>query len=1009
MQRNNPFRAGWAQFSRFFAFAFLFLGMDFLVPVRAQTWLNDSLQAAQTYHLADSLTNLGQFQQALETATAAQAQFEGLGLVKPAIMAENLQAILQLRLGNMTAAKASFLQLQQAFEGAADEDELLTEKAVFYNYYGNYFNSFNRFDSALQCFGKAYELERQLPVLNAFNHVMTLNNLGGTYNNRGDYAEGLHYLGLALALALDSLPDQPTFHSVLMRNKAFALNKLGEHRRAILEYEQAIGMEEKMLGPGHPNLAVGYSNLAPSYAAIGRPDTALVLLKKALIIFEGLLGRDHVRTAISYANLGNMYQRLGYLDSAFQQHQISLEIKKELLPDPHATLASSYANLASLYVAWDQPQPAIGYFKEAQRMFEAIYPQGHPSRTQIEWELAQLFWEEEADSLALVWNEKTLTGAGVSVEKGQVLFAEKVILSGLPKVLYQRARLALGRTPNWSLAQGEEALQWLQACDEAIRRKRLAYLAAADRQGLNAGVRQAYYLGQRICFGLFEKTSDKAWLEAAFLWGEKSKSLMMLESYRRQKVYQIGGLSLEAIEQEKALKLDLNRLERQWISQKGSSEEQNELWNKILQQRKSLESWQEQVKIQYPSYHQLVYGGEPLSIEELRGRLDQDQALLSYAWDGASVYAYLIQQDGLEAFSLQMPDSLRAGPGKFLRTICDYFERGEGGADAYQEALSSYQEQARAWYQALWQPLEPYLPARVAIIPDRGLVYLPFEALLSASPGETALNQWPFLARDYAISYQYSASLWGEGQQRGQAMPSSLLGVAPSFPGGEGGRRDWTPLTFNQPEVAKVLSLFPGKALVGSEAMISQFLAHAPASGIIHIATHAQIHDVETEKSYLAFGDREGEGIEPLYVRDIYQLQLAAQMVVLSACRSGWGQIEEGEGLISLSRAFHLAGAESLIHSLWQIDDAKTAELMALFYQNLKLGMNKDVALQQARLTFLSQQDAYHAHPFFWSAFQPSGNMHPLNLSGSFSYGWVGLISLLVLVAGGWWWKKSQA
>ncbi|MCB0617025.1 MAG: CHAT domain-containing protein, partial [Phaeodactylibacter sp.] len=165
----------------------------------------------------------------------------------------------------------------------------------------------------------------------------------------------------------------------------------------------------------------------------------------------------------------------------------------------------------------------------------------------------------------------------------------------------------------------------------------------------------------------------------------------------------------------------------------------------------------------------------------------------------------------------------------------------------------------------------------------------------------------------------------------------------------------------------------------GNDATRERFLADAPHYSIIHLATHAKANDEEGEYSYLAFTEiPDSLQNELLYAKDLYSLRLQAEMVVLSACESGVGELRRGEGVISLARGFSYAGAKSLVTTLWRVSDRESAVLMQLFYRQLKEGKPKDEALRVAKLQFIDQNNGARAHPFFWGAFILSGDMAPI-------------------------------
>ena len=122
-------------------------------------------------------------------------------------------------------------------------------------------------------------------------------------------------------------------------------------------------------------------------------------------------------------------------------------------------------------------------------------------------------------------------------------------------------------------------------------------------------------------------------------------------------------------------------------------------------------------------------------------------------------------------------------------------------------------------------------------------------------------------------------------------------------------------------------------------------------------------------------------------------------MVVLSACETGVGKWQSGEGIVSLARGFAYAGAKSIITSLWSANDRSTAQVMENFYTNLKAGLSKKEALRQAKLEFLSsQKDPLNTHPFYWATFVPIGDLEAsINTSSYASTSWLWCFLLIVL------------
>ena len=148
-----------------------------------------------------------------------------------------------------------------------------------------------------------------------------------------------------------------------------------------------------------------------------------------------------------------------------------------------------------------------------------------------------------------------------------------------------------------------------------------------------------------------------------------------------------------------------------------------------------------------------------------------------------------------------------------------------------------------------------------------------------------------------------------------------------------------------------------------------------------------------------------------LYLHELYNLPLIADLAVLSACETGGGKYTRGEGIVSLGKAFRYAGCENIVMSLWKVNDRTTAQLMQIFFRHLSVGMNKDEALRQAKLSFLSDPKNRHfTHPYYWSGFILSGD--PLPLLGQkipmyiyFAIGSVGILLTTLFL----WYRKNKS
>ncbi|NJL75556.1 MAG: CHAT domain-containing protein [Saprospiraceae bacterium] len=209
--------------------------------------------------------------------------------------------------------------------------------------------------------------------------------------------------------------------------------------------------------------------------------------------------------------------------------------------------------------------------------------------------------------------------------------------------------------------------------------------------------------------------------------------------------------------------------------------------------------------------------------------------------------------------------------------------------------------------------------------------------------------------------------------------------------------------------MVQLQKLLGGKVIVGEKATVSAFEQQAPFYKIIHLATHGKANDEVGDYAYLAFTEVfDSLDNEKLYNRDLYHLNLNADMVVLSACETGIGELRLGEGIISLARGFSYAGAKSIITTLWSVDDETTQKLMTQFYTHLKVGMAKDAALRQAKIDFLNTNSSLKAHPFYWATFIPIGDTQPIEPPSNFFIWMWGLVLMVVGALVFYVWRKKS-
>ncbi|MEO5906931.1 MAG: CHAT domain-containing protein, partial [Saprospiraceae bacterium] len=272
-------------------------------------------------------------------------------------------------------------------------------------------------------------------------------------------------------------------------------------------------------------------------------------------------------------------------------------------------------------------------------------------------------------------------------------------------------------------------------------------------------------------------------------------------------------------------------------------------------------------------------------------------------------------------------------------------------------------------YRLLIEPLPSPLPPSFVIIPDGMINFVPFE-ILKDRTGE-------YLIENATISYAPKYLMKTDLPQTENAI--DIFCLLPQYKIKENlkkeiSRGSFYHLPYARMEVDSIRSIFSKSTLTSKVTDKQDFERQVRSARIFHYAGHAIIR---ADKAYLALSDEETDNAQ-LTDEEIALLRDPVDLVVLSACETGLGKLEQGEGIRSLGRSFMEAGARATIISLWNVNDQSTAIIMTDFYKNLKAGMRKDDALRLSKLKYLKNASSMLSHPYYWAAFIPAGDMVPI-------------------------------
>jgi CHAT domain-containing protein len=361
----------------------------------------------------------------------------------------------------------------------------------------------------------------------------------------------------------------------------------------------------------------------------------------------------------------------------------------------------------------------------------------------------------------------------------------------------------------------------------------------------------------------------------------------------------------------------------------------------------------------------------------------------------STTYAFIINQNRFEVKELPRIDSLE----QKIKALPQLLKNKD---------KAGFSTLAYNLYQQLFEPLKINTP-HLIIIPDGALWQLNFDLLLSQKPKKLDYRNFQYLIKDFTISYAYSAKLLKQ-DLRLQTTPTKNKCLAFSYnnpddlsTGNYVAMRSFRnqnlgDLPGTRKEIKAVSSVVDGAYYYGTYANEKNFKAHAKDYSILHLALHGVIDNEDPMNSKLYF-TQDKDTLEDNYLHafELYNMELNADLAVLSACNTGSGKLAKGEGIMSLGRAFTYAGCKSLLLSQWEVSDAFTPTLMSSFYQHLNDGKPKAAALRAAKLEYLSKADNLTSNPYFWAPMVQLGDNRPLPKDNSWIY-WLTSISTLVVL-----------
>jgi len=769
----------------------------------------------------------------------------------------------------------------------------------------------------------------------------------------------------------------------------------GKLLQSLRSYQDAISIYEQFRYKDFSIVESIYKSLGNNYIRLGDNDKAIAVFQKALSV-----GESNEELSGLYSNIGSTYWNMGDYPSAEENYRKGLSqtgiannerglllarLAETMLDMGRSTEAALTAAKAIQLLRPDRPDDTrthgfrararrvagkastiLGKFSEAERLLSgALADDLTASKAQSREvgkdhiAISNLCIRQARPLQALQAADRALAAVIPSFNPSNSsnypnpspsqFYEENTIFEALTakataaQALYEKS----GQAGWLELALECHELAW-QA--ESMLRKVFQY--SSSKLNLQKDTRAREEEAMTVARLLYEKTGQSVWLEKAFIIAERSKATLLLEAMQDNLVRQRLSGSDPRFAELTALRQSLSNFDKNLLLEPKS--DQVSQWrieaDGIREQIAALEAT---LRKEYPNlsgFETNMSNLLPVSSDFAEG-----EVLAEYFVSERWVDVFVFQKDKPLVWKRIVNDSELKG---LIQRYLGYFENDYA---ILNDPKGYFQTAYTLWQKIL--PPETASASVLTILPDGILNFVPFEALVTTNVGSPSLRNAAYLLRNQEVRYAWSLAVLRQQKNLKSHASNYLLSIAPGFANRERGLAPLVAADFDWQGITG----WNIQHLSGQNADLQHFLKEACGYRVLHFSTHA-----------FASGNPRIEFMDgSLLLPDLYALPLQADLVMLSACETGLGKEEKGEGVMSLARAFAQAGAACIVSSLWSVNDQSTSRLLRYFYNNIRQGRSTSVALREAKLAYLSDSEVGSAaqSPYFWAGLPTSESL----------------------------------
>lgn len=954
----------------------------------------DSVQGARFYAQGDSLYKLKLYEAAIQSLEQASNTF-GKQFLKGHAKSQIKIATAYGKLGDFQKSNSLFGKVEPEARRLYNQYgdpyaliHLLVQRAT--NYYKT-----KQMEDALKQYKEVKGVILESPEGFYIQLAYTQIKIGELMLTKGDLSSA--YADLTQGLELSRANAQPIYLAEALNNNARYFWMMGNITRAKDLLQEELDLIERTEGNETQMYQQVLNNMSAVETALGEYDKAIVLNEQARYISEKLPNAFTPGYILLLASLGNSYTIVQEYDTALFYINKAIEVAKENY-HPENVVFQAFKNRHTIYLKREQFDLAK---KELEKMNDFVGERGFSlvdeadlkkkwSKYYLKTNQPEQARSSILEAIELLRPKYTHQGrylTDVLIEAGVIeselgnvaaaldyqrqafvnnLGGDQVVNGDYTNVMHSEGHillLSLKADILNKMAKKTDSIElYASVVSELDKVKAFIDFQRSRLTGEQFGAKfQGQLRGRALdhIYDVYAATQEEKWLDKALVYSELGRSDQLYSWLKEAENTRQANLPDSLYNYKKSLQVTMSSyqafLDDEEQKQTPDVEKVNFFKDTLFTMANQHDEMLQQLKDSHRGFYDIMYSGtEDPSMSELAMKnIEANETTIAYNISDFHIYALVIGKD---------KRMIKLAPKDFLDK-----------ALAFREALkdpstTDYEQVSKEMYQSLFAAILPFIATKkLNIITDGELGYVPLELLMD--------EEGAYLLEKYDIRYTFSTKL-PETRKRGNSS-GKLIAFVPEFDlntdllaSADVVRSQLTELPGAFDEVEAVNEIFEGDLFKYEEATEANFKANAAQHGLIHLATHAIVDDSNPDNSRLAFSiatDSSEDGY--LHAYEIYNLDLNADLVTLSACNTGFGKIKRGEGVMSLSRAFAYAGVPATVVSLWPASDKSTPDLMKYFYGNLKEGQTKDAALNNARKEYLKGAKGKARHPFYWGGF----------------------------------------